>query len=191
MIFRSNLWRTQLSYSPLDVVAWHGNYAPYKYDLRRYNAVGSISYDHPDPSIFAVMSAPSETPGSSNIDFVIFPDRWMVAEDTFRPPWYHMNIMSEFMGLIYGQYDAKPQGFVPGGMSLHNCMLPHGPDTDAFNHASHTELKPVKLQNTLAFMFETRFAQHVTKYAASLGTLQDSYINCWRGLEKKFNPNKP
>ncbi|MGL4496657.1 MAG: homogentisate 1,2-dioxygenase, partial [Beijerinckiaceae bacterium] len=158
-----NLWRTQLGYSPLDVVAWHGNYAPYKYDLRRYNAVGSISYDHPDPSIFAVMSSPSETPGSSNIDFVIFPDRWMVAEDTFRPPWYHMNIMSEFMGLIYGQYDAKPQGFTPGGMSLHNCMLPHGPDTDAFNHASTNELKPIKLTNTLAFMFETRYAQHVTK----------------------------
>lgn len=182
------LWETTLPHSPLDVVAWHGNYAPYKYDLRRYNAVGSISFDHPDPSIFAVLSAPSETPGSSNVDFVIFPERWMVAEDTFRPPWYHRNIMSEFMGLIYGVYDAKPEGFTPGGMSLHNLMLPHGPDLQAFEHASRAELKPVKLTGTMAFMFETRFAQRVTEYAGTLPTLQESYADCWNGLEKRFDP---
>lgn len=185
------LWATDLGHSPLDVVAWHGNYAPYKYDLRRYSPVGAIGFDHPDPSIFAVLSAPSETPGTSNIDFVIFPERWMVAENTFRPPWYHRNIMSEFMGLVYGQYDAKPQGFTPGGMSLHNCMLAHGPDTDAFEHASSVELKPVKLTNTLAFMFETRFPQRVTKYAAELDTLQPDYMACWRGLKKRFDPNNP
>jgi homogentisate 1,2-dioxygenase len=186
-----SLWRTELEASPLDVVAWHGNYAPYKYDLRRFSPVGAISFDHPDPSIFSVLSAPSETPGTSNIDFVIFPERWSVAEDTFRPPWYHMNIMSEFMGLIYGVYDAKPHGFVPGGISLHNCMLPHGPDAEAFEHASTVELKPVKLTNTLAFMFETRFPQRVTKYAAELATLQSDYVDCWRGLKKRFDPMKP
>ena len=184
------LYRTQLPHSPIDVVAWHGNYYPYKYDLRRFSPVGAISFDHPDPSIFTVMTSPSETPGTANIDFVIFPERWAVAENTFRPPWYHRNIMSEFMGLVYGVYDAKPEGFVPGGMSLHNQMLPHGPDADAFNHASNVELKPVKLTNTLAFMFETRFRQRVTKYAATLDTLQDNYIDCWTGLKKNFNPNK-
>lgn len=182
------MWQTELGHSPLDVVAWHGNYAPCKYDLRRYSPVGAIGFDHPDPSIFSVLSAPSETPGSSNIDFVIFPERWMVAENTFRPPWYHRNIMSEFMGLVYGQYDAKPQGFTPGGMSLHNCMLPHGPDVDAFEHASNAELKPVKLSNTLAFMFETRFPQRVTRYAAELNTLQPAYMDCWKGLKKRFDP---
>jgi homogentisate 1,2-dioxygenase len=184
------IWTTELAASPLDVVAWHGNYAPYKYDLRRYSPVGAISFDHPDPSIFSVLSAPSETPGSNNVDFVIFPERWAVAENTFRPPWYHRNIMSEFMGLIYGQYDAKPQGFIPGGMSLHNCMLPHGPDVEAFEKASNTELKPHKLTNTLAFMFETRFPQRVTKYAAELPTLQPEYADCWQGLEKKFDPGQ-
>ncbi len=184
------LYRTQVPHSPIDVVAWHGNYYPYKYDLRRFSPVGAISFDHPDPSIFTVMTSPSETTGTANIDFVIFPERWAVAENTFRPPWYHRNIMSEFMGLVYGVYDAKPEGFVPGGMSLHNQMLPHGPDSDAFAHASNVELKPVKLTNTLAFMFETRFRQRVTKYAASLDTLQDNYIDCWSGLEKQFNPNK-
>ncbi len=184
------LWETMLGHSPLDVVAWHGNYAPYKYDLRRYNAVGSISFDHPDPSIFAVLSAPSETPGCSNVDFVIFPERWMVAEDTFRPPWYHRNIMSEFMGLVYGVYDAKPEGFIPGGMSLHNCMLPHGPDLQAFEKASTEELKPVKLAGTMAFMFETRFLQRVTRYAGELPTLQQSYADCWNGLDKKFDPTR-
>ena len=184
------LWETELPHSPLDVVAWHGNYAPYKYDLRRYNAVGSISFDHPDPSIFAVLSAPSETPGASNVDFVIFPERWMVAEDTFRPPWYHRNIMSEFMGLIYGVYDAKPEGFTPGGMSLHNLMLPHGPDAQAFAHASAVELKPVKLTGTTAFMFETRFAQRVTEYAGTLDTLQAGYADCWNGLGKRFDPSR-
>lgn len=186
-----NLWVTELGHSPLDVVAWHGNYAPYKYDMRRYSPVGAIGFDHPDPSIFDVLSAPSETPGTSNIDFVIFPERWMVAENTFRPPWYHRNIMSEFMGLVYGQYDAKPQGFVPGGISLHNCMMAHGPDLEAFEKASFTELKPHKLENTLAFMFETRFPQRVTKYAAELSTLQPDYADCWKGLIKRFDPSKP
>ena len=184
------LYRTPVAHSPIDVVAWHGNYYPYKYDLRRFSPVGAISFDHPDPSIFTVMTSPSETPGTANIDFVIFPERWAVAENTFRPPWYHRNIMSEFMGLVYGVYDAKPEGFVPGGMSLHNQMLPHGPDADAFAHASNVELKPVKLTNTLAFMFETRFRQRVTKYAAELDTLQDNYIDCWNGLNKRFNPNR-
>jgi homogentisate 1,2-dioxygenase len=184
------LFACELPHSPLDVVAWHGNYYPYKYDLRRFSPVGAIAFDHPDPSIFTVLTAPSETPGTANIDFVIFPERWAVAENTFRPPWYHRNIMSEFMGLVYGVYDAKPEGFVPGGMSLHNQMLPHGPDSDAFNHASNVELKPVKLTNTLAFMFETRFRQRVTQYAAGLDTRQDDYADCWTGLNKRFDPNR-
>jgi homogentisate 1,2-dioxygenase len=179
-------YETKIGHSPLDVVAWHGNYAPYKYDLRTFSPVGAILFDHPDPSIFTVMTAPSGEEGTANVDFVIFPERWSVAEHSFRPPWYHMNIMSEFMGLIYGQYDAKPDGFVPGGISLHNCMLPHGPDASAFEKASTVELKPVKLTNTLAFMFETRFPQHVTSYAASVETLQNDYIECWSGLDKKF-----
>ncbi|HET9616510.1 MAG TPA: homogentisate 1,2-dioxygenase [Pseudolabrys sp.] len=184
------LFKTQTDFSPLDVVAWHGNYFPYKYDLRRFSPVGAVGFDHPDPSIFTVLTSPSETPGTANIDFVIFPERWMVGENTFRPPWYHRNIMSEFMGLVYGVYDAKPEGFVPGGISLHNQMLPHGPDVDAFEHASNVELKPVKLTNTLAFMFETRFRQRVTKYAAGLPNLQDNYIDCWAGLKKHFDPNR-
>lgn len=184
------LYATQIGQSPLDVVAWHGNYAPYKYDLRHFSPVGAILFDHPDPSIFTVLTAPSETPGTANIDFVIFPERWMVAENTFRPPWYHRNIMSEFMGLIYGVYDAKPEGFVPGGFSLHNCMLPHGPDAPAFEHASNGELKPVKLTGTMAFMFETRFPQRVTRYAANLEERQDNYIACWDGLKKHFDPNR-
>src|SRR5215469_7754711 len=183
------LYRTETDHSPLDVVAWHGNYAPYKYDLRRFSPVGALLFDHPDPSIFTVMTAPSETPGTANVDLVIFPERWQVAENTFRPPWYHRNLMSEFMGLIYGVYDAKPQGFVPGGISLHNCMLPHGPDETAFEHASSSEPKPVKLTDTMAFMFETRFPQRLTKYAANLKERQDDYIDCWKGLRRHFDPS--
>jgi len=178
---------TKIGQSPLDVVAWHGNYAPYKYDLKTYCPVGAILFDHPDPSIFTVLTAPSGVPGTANIDFVLFRDRWMVAENTFRPPWYHKNIMSELMGNIYGQYDAKPQGFVPGGMSLHNMMLPHGPDKNAFEGASNSNLGPHKLENTMSFMFETRFPQHLTKFAALEAPLQDDYIACWVDLEKKFD----
>ena len=156
----------EIGHSPLDVVAWHGNYAPYKYDLRTFSPVGAILFDHPDPSIFTVLTAPSGEAGTANIDFVIFPERWLVAEHSFRPPWYHMNIMSEFMGLIYGRYDAKEEGFIPGGFSLHNMMLPHGPDKAAFDKASQAELKPVKLTDTMAFMCETRFPQQLTRYAA-------------------------
>ncbi|MEJ1156966.1 homogentisate 1,2-dioxygenase [Prosthecomicrobium sp. N25] len=181
----------EIGHSPLDVVAWHGNYAPYKYDLRTFSPVGAILFDHPDPSIFTVMTAPSGEAGTANIDFVIFPERWMVAEHSFRPPWYHMNIMSEFMGLIYGQYDAKETGFVPGGMSLHNCMLPHGPDKSAFDKASHADLKPVKLTGTMAFMFETRFPQQLTDFAATLPGLQDDYADCWTGLDKNFRADRP
>ncbi|MEM8856400.1 MAG: homogentisate 1,2-dioxygenase, partial [Pseudomonadota bacterium] len=180
-----------IDHSPLDVVAWHGNYAPYKYNLRHYSPVGPIRNDHADPSIFTVLTAPSGVPGTANIDFVIFPPRWLVAEDSFRPPWYHLNIMSEFMGLIEGVYDAKPEGFVPGGMSIHNMMLPHGPDSDAFYGASLKALAPEKLDNTIAFMFETRFPQQLTKYAAGLDTLQVKYPDVWMPLRNHFDPDRP
>jgi len=180
-------YKTEVGHSPLDVVAWHGNYAPYKYDLATFSPVGALMFDHPDPSIFTVLTAPSDEAGTANIDFVIFPPRWLVAENTFRPPWYHRNIMSEFMGLVHGQYDAKEEGFVPGGMSLHNMMLPHGPDTAGFEKASNADLVPQKLENTLAFMFETRYPQHMTKFAAELNTVQDDYIDCWAGLQRRFD----
>jgi len=177
----------ELGYSPLDVVAWHGNYAPYKYDLSSFSPVGSVLFDHPDPSILTVLTSPSEEEGTANVDFVIFPPRWQVAENTFRPPWYHRNIMSEFMGLIHGQYDAKAEGFVPGGVSLHNMMLAHGPDASSFEKAIKAELEPVKLEDTLAFMFETRFPQMLTRYSTELETRQDDYTDCWNGLKKRFN----
>jgi len=178
---------TFIDHSPLDIVAWHGNYAPCKYDLRTYSPVGAILFDHPDPSIFTVLTAPSGQEGTANIDFVLFKDRWLPAENTFRPPWYHKNIMSEFMGNIVGQYDAKPKGFVPGGMSLHNMMLPHGPDYNAFEKASNEPMVPVKLAETMAFMFETRFPQHLTAFAATEAPLQDDYVDCWDDLKKKFD----
>ncbi|NDV87017.1 homogentisate 1,2-dioxygenase [Aurantimonas aggregata] len=179
--------RSAIDQSPLDVVAWHGNYAPWKYDLRNYAPVGAILFDHPDPSIFTVLTAPSGVEGTANIDFVLFRERWMVAEHSFRPPWYHKNVMSELMGNIYGVYDAKPKGFVPGGMSLHNCMLPHGPDRNAFEGASNAELKAEKLDETMSFMFETRFPQQLTAWAAKEAPLQDDYVDCWTSLDKKFD----
>ncbi|MCY4303793.1 MAG: homogentisate 1,2-dioxygenase [Aestuariivita sp.] len=185
---QGRMFRTQLAQSPLDVVAWHGNYAPYKYNLRRFAPVGATLFDHPDPSIFTVLTALSDTPGTANVDFVIFPERWLVMEDSFRPPWYHMNVMSEFMGLIYGVYDAKPGGFVPGGMSLHNPLIAHGPDTEAFNKASEKDLAPEKLAGTMAFMFETRYMLNPTKYAADLDLIDTSYPNCWDGLTRNFKP---
>ena len=176
------LWRTRLSATPFDVVAWHGNLAPCKYDTANFMVIGSISHDHPDPSIFTVLTSPSDTPGTANCDFVIFPPRWLVAEDTFRPPWYHRNLMSEFMGLVYGRYDAKEEGFLPGGASLHNSMVPHGPDADAFTKASAAELQPQKLEGTLAFMFESRWAFKPTEFALRGGTLDPAYADCWAGL---------
>ncbi len=184
--FGGNLWSCRVDHSPLDVVAWHGNYAPYKYDLRRFNTIGSISFDHPDPSIFTVLTSPSGEPGVANCDFVIFPDRWLVGEDTFRPPWYHRNYMSEYMGLIYGQYDAKEEGFVPGGGSLHNQMSAHGPDLDAFEKASNADLTPLKLSGTLAFMFESRYIIRPTKLAMGSAGLQHEYSEVWQGLKKNF-----
>jgi homogentisate 1,2-dioxygenase len=184
--FGGNLWSCEIGHSPLDVVGWHGNYAPYKFDLRRFNTIGSISFDHPDPSIFTVLTSPSGEAGVANCDFVIFPDRWLVAEDTFRPPWYHRNTMSEYMGLIYGQYDAKEEGFVPGGGSLHNQMSAHGPDLDAFEKASNAALAPQKLSGTLAFMFESRYIIRPTKFAMETAQLQHHYSDVWQGLKKNF-----
>lgn len=178
---------THIGHSPLDVVAWHGNYCAYKYDLRTYSPVGAILFDHPDPSIFTVLTAASGQEGTANIDFVLFRERWMVAEHSFRPPWYHKNIMSELMGNIYGVYDAKPQGFAPGGISLHNCMLPHGPDRDAFERASTADLGPEKLDRTMSFMFETRFPQHLTEFAAREAPMQPDYADLWAPLQKKFD----
>ncbi len=182
-------YQAENQHSPLDVVAWHGNLAPYKYDLKRFATVGSISFDHPDPSIFTVLTAPSLQAGVANIDFAIFPERWLVAKDTFRPPWYHRNIMSEFMGLIYGEYDAKPNGFSPGAMSLHNMLLPHGPDAEAFDKGCAETDEPIKLNDTLAFMFETHLAQKVTDFAYHTPQRQIHYRDCWKALSNKFNPN--
>ena len=182
--FAGRLWSTTLDHSPLDVVAWHGNSAPYKYDLARFNTINTVSFDHPDPSIFTVLTSPSEVHGTANCDFVIFPPRWMVAEHTFRPPWFHRNIMSELMGLITGAYDAKAEGFRPGGVSLHNCMNAHGPDRATFEKASAAELKPEKFENTLAFMFESRWVFRPTAWAMETPTLQRDYDACWGGFEK-------
>ena len=183
---QGRMFRTELDQSPLDVVAWHGNYSAYKYDLRRFSPVGATLFDHPDPSIFTVLTSPSTVPGTANADFVIFPERWLVMEDSFRPPWYHMNVMSEFMGLIYGVYDAKPDGFVPGGMSLHNALIAHGPDAEAFDKGSTKELQPEKLAGTMAFMFETRFMQNPTAYASELHRVDTTYPNAWDSLKRNF-----
>jgi homogentisate 1,2-dioxygenase len=187
--FQGNLWSAEIGHSPLDVVAWHGNYAPYKYDLRHFNTINTVSFDHPDPSIFTVLSAPSEIPGTANCDFVIFPPRWMVAENTFRPPWFHRNFMNEFMGLIHGEYDAKAEGFLPGGASLHNCMSGHGPDAATHEKMTTADLKPVKIQDTMAFMFETRFVCRTTRFAMESDIRQPDYFEVWQGLGKKFDPN--
>ena len=189
--FQGRLWSARIDHSPLDVVGWHGNYAPYKYDLRRFNTIGSISYDHPDPSIFTVLTSPSDTPGTANMDFVIFPPRWLVMENTFRPPWYHRNIASEFMGLIHGAYDAKEGGFVPGGMSLHNCMSGHGPDAASYEKAVGADTtQPQHIPDTMAFMFETRAVIRPTRQALESDTLQQDYNECWQGLGKKFDSKK-
>jgi len=186
--FEGTLWAAETDHSPLDVVAWHGNYAPYKYELARFNAIGTISFDHPDPSIFTVLTSPSDMPGTANCDFVIFPPRWMVAEHTFRPPFFHRNVMNEFMGLVHGSYDAKAEGFVPGGCSLHNCMSAHGPDLESFRPASEAELTPQKLSGTLAFMFESRLVLRPTRFALETTMLQPDYDRCWEGFPKLFAP---
>ena len=187
--FLGELWATELDHSPMDVVAWHGNNVPYKYDLRRFNTMGTVSFDHPDPSIFTVLTSPSAIHGMANIDFVIFPPRWMVAENTFRPPWFHRNLMNEFMGLIAGAYDAKADGFSPGGASLHNCMSAHGPDHVSAEQAINAELKPHKIENTMAFMFETGQVLRPTQQALESPQLQDDYDSCWAGLTKTFDRN--
>ncbi|MFG3498345.1 homogentisate 1,2-dioxygenase [Streptomyces sp. NPDC047928] len=184
-----NLWTATYGHSPLDVVAWHGTHVPYVYDLRTFNVIGSISYDHPDPSIFTVLTSPTDTPGLAGVDFVVFAPRWLVGEDTFRPPYFHRNVMSEYMGLIEGAYDAKTAGeggFVPGGGSLHTMMSAHGPDRETFDKASAAELRPQKIDDGLAFMFETRWPIAATAQAANADHLQQGYDDVWQGLERHF-----
>ena len=189
--FMGNMWSTSMDHSPFDIVAWRGNLAPYKYDLRRFNTIGSISYDHPDPSIFLVLQAISDTPGVDDIDFVIFPPRWLAMQHTFRPPWFHRNIASEFMGLIHGVYDTKAEGFLPGGASLHNCMSAHGPDATTFEKASRADTAhPEHIVDTMAFMFETRCVLRPTRYALESPLLQTDYSECWQRLRKHFNPTR-
>lgn len=190
--FDGHLWSARIGHSPLDVVAWHGNHAPCKYDLRRFNTIGSISFDHPDPSIFLVLQSPSDTPGVDSIDFVVFPPRWLVQEDSFRPPWFHRNVASEFMGLIHGVYDAKEEGFLPGGASLHNCMSGHGPDAETFAKATAADTtRPQRIADTMAFMVETRAVIRPTRHALETAELQHDYHRCWQGLAKRFDPTRP
>jgi homogentisate 1,2-dioxygenase len=184
--FGGRLWAADYDHSPLDVVAWHGNHAPYKYDTARFNVLGTVSFDHPDPSIFTVLTSPSDTPGQANADFVVFAPRWLVGEDTFRPPWYHRNVMSEFMGLVKGVYDAKAEGFLPGGASLHNMWSAHGPDAETYGKASTQELTPQKITDTLAFMFETRWPIVTTDFARGAAHRQPGYDAVWQGIRREF-----
>jgi homogentisate 1,2-dioxygenase len=186
--FQGGLWSTTLDHSPFDVVAWHGNLAPYRYNLERFNTINTVSYDHPDPSIFTVLTSPTDTTGTANVDFVIFPPRWMVAEATFRPPWFHRNVMSEFMGIIQGQYDAKEGGFAPGGASLHNQMNSHGPDRASYEKAVEATLAPHKIEDTMAFMFESRAVIRPTGWAMSSQSLQTDYDDCWADFPKAVLP---
>ncbi|HTP31088.1 MAG TPA: homogentisate 1,2-dioxygenase [Candidatus Acidoferrales bacterium] len=179
--FLGRMWSAEIDHSPLDVVAWHGNYAPCKYDLARFQCINTVSFDHSDPSIYTVLTSPA------NVDFAIFPPRWLVAEHTFRPPWFHRNLMNEFMGLIHGAYDAKAEGFLPGGASLHNCMSGHGPDAETWERATAADLKPQRLADTLAFMFETQLVLRPTHYAMESKILQHEYFECWQGLKKHFH----
>ena len=190
--FGGHLWSAAIDHSPLDVVAWHGNYAPYKYDLRHFNTLGSVSYDHPDPSIYLVLQSISDTAGVDAVDFVVFPPRWLAMEDTFRPPWFHRNVASEFMGLIEGVYDAKAEGFAPGGASLHNSMSGHGPDAATFEKASAADTsRPQRIADTMAFMFETRTPLRLTRFALETPQLQRDYAHCWRDLPKRFDASRP
>ena len=188
--YLGEFWGCELQHSPLDVVAWHGCNVPYKYDLRRFNTLGTVSFDHPDPSIFTVLTSPGSVHGMANMDFVIFPPRWMVAENTFRPPWFHRNLMNEFMGLIQGAYDAKAEGFLPGGASLHGCMSAHGPDAETCTKAIAADLVPHKIDNTMAFMFETCQVLRPSHVALECPQLQPDYDSCWATLPSTFTPNR-
>ncbi|EFA82917.1 homogentisate 1,2-dioxygenase [Heterostelium album PN500] len=184
--FLGKLFTATQDHSPFNVVAWHGNYCPYKYDLNLFCAVNSVTFDHLDPSIFTVLTAPTNEPGVAAADFVIFPPRWLVQENTFRPPYYHRNCMSEFMGLIRGVYEAKKEGFLPGGGSLHSCMTPHGPDADTFNGAIGAELKPTKIPDVaLAFMFESSLILGISDYA-NKNFIDDDYWKCWQNIANNF-----
>lgn len=185
--FLGRLYRSPLSHSPLDVVAWYGSHVPCKYDMRLFMALNTVTYDHPDPSIGTVLSAYTASPGLANVDFVIFPPRWMVGENTFRPPWFHRNCMSEFMGLLTGSYDAKPDSFLPGASSVHNRFVPHGPDHQAVDRGTAQDTsKPERYGGTLAFMWETKLVWHPTEYA--LTELDDhTYPECWQGIQARFN----
>lgn len=185
--YQGSLWSAPIGHSPLDTVAWHGNAVPYRYDLRKFNTMNTVSYDHPDPSIFTVLTSASAVPGTANIDFAIFPPRWMVAENTFRPPYFHRNVMNEFMGLITGAYDAKEEGFKPAGASIHNCFTGHGPDADGFNKASSAELKPQRYDNTMAFMWESHYPFATTEQALKKPSLlEENYFQCWQNLPVTF-----
>jgi homogentisate 1,2-dioxygenase len=197
--FGGKLFQCQQAFSPFNVVAYRGNYVPYKYDLRKFCCMNSVTYDHPDPSIYTVLTCQSDTPGVAIADFVIFPPRWMVMEHSFRPPWYHRNCMCEYMGMIYGVYDAKSggsgkkgekptTGFVPGGGSLHSPMQAHGPDHGAYSKAMAVDLKPHFFDGGLAFMFETKYTLKLTAWAASAENRDVEYHKTWASLPRRFDP---
>jgi homogentisate 1,2-dioxygenase len=189
--YGGGLWEAEIDHSPLDIVAWRGNYVPHKYDLRKFQTINTVSYDHPDPSIYCVLAAPSAIPGTANVELGCFPPRWTVAEHTFRPPPFHRNVASEFLGLIQGQYIGKGGGFEPGSASLHNCMSGHGPDAEAYERGRGAELKPQYLENTMTFLFETQLPVRPTKWALETDTLERDYYTHWLRLKKHFSAGVP
>jgi homogentisate 1,2-dioxygenase len=188
--YGGGIFEAEIDHSPLDIVAWRGNYTPYKYDLNRFNCINTVTFDHPDPSIYCVLAAPTAVPGTNAVELGCFPPRWSVAEHTFRPPPFHRNVSSEFLGLISGQYIGKGEGFAPGSASLHNCMSGHGPDAETYERGRAAPLQPQFLDNTMTFLFETQLPIRLTRFAVETEILERDYYTHWQGLKKHFDPSR-
>lgn len=170
----SKLWSCTQDHTPFDVAGWHGTFYPYKYDLGRFSILGSILFDHPDPSIFTVLTAPSNRePGTSVVDFAIIPPRWNMMEDTYWPPYYHRNTMSEFSGpIVYDQAHEwhKEHSFKPYGAQLNGTMTAHGPSKEVHQAARESDLKPKKvgMEGLTIFLLETECPMRVQNWAVEL-----------------------
>ena len=94
--------------------------------------------------------------------------------------------MTEFMGNIAGEYDAKGKGFGPGCSSLHSTMTPHGPDAESYEKFVQSEQKPFKIvEGNYSFMFESGYMLKTTSFAMDdFLEVQKDYYKCWEDLGK-------
>ena len=182
-----DLWRTTVNASPFDVVAWHGRYAPFKFDLMDFNAYWGANWDHSDPSILTVLTSPHDDHGRNAVDFAVFRGRWDATQDTFRPPYMHRNSAVEFNAVI--KSPRTKGAYRPGAVTYTPYLMPHGVSVSGYEAAvgqsdEHANEPRRSSDDELWIQFESTYLLRVMPWILDSPQRDRAYTGQFEGFRK-------